>query len=363
MDNIIRPDLLNFKSYSSARDEAKNGKIWLNANESPYDVELSAQTKINRYPEKQDTRLVSKVAELFKIKPNQLVISRGSDEVIDLLVRLCCTAGEDAIITTPPTYGMYGVSARLQNAENIQIPLLKQNNFQCDLPSMLAMKDSAHKIKIIFICSPNNPTGNVINKTDILNLCEAYHDKSLIVVDEAYIDYADAESVVEYIERYKNLVILRTFSKAYGLAGARIGFLLANETIVQWLLKIIAPYPLSAVITEYVLNHLTAERLVKVDAQIKSIKLERDRLFNTIKNMAWVKKIWPSEANYLLIETDDAQNVMAYCAKQGIVIREMFDKPGLDKAIRISVGTPEQNSILIKVLSSPDLIRVTGEMS
>ncbi|HEV2614240.1 MAG TPA: histidinol-phosphate transaminase [Gammaproteobacteria bacterium] len=351
MDNIVRADLINFNAYSSARDEAKSGKIWLNANESPYDVELSNKTKINRYPEKQSADLSHKIAGLFKIKKNQLIISRGSDEVIDLLVRLCCTAGEDAILICPPTYGMYAVSARLQNAEIIQVPLLKSTDFQLDMESILNMKNKQNKnIKIIFLCSPNNPTGNLIKKEDIFSLCEAYAGKSLIVVDEAYIDYADAKSLAEYINKYKNLVILRTFSKAYGLAGARIGFLLANQEIIRWLLKIIAPYPLSAVIAEYVLNRLSDERLADIKNQINAIKAERLKLLTAIKNMPWVKRIWPSEANYLLIETQDAQKIMRTCAEQGVVIREMFDKPGLDHAIRITVGTPEQNTVLIKVL-------------
>ncbi len=348
MDNIIREDLRNFKSYSSARDEAKSGKIWLNANESPYDCELNNKTKINRYPEKQSAELANKVAELFGVTAAQLLISRGSDEAIDLLVRLCCTAEKDNILICPPTYGMYAVSAKLQNAGIIEIPLVKSNGFQLDCDTILEQQNK--NIKIIFICSPNNPTGNVLNKADILKICEAYAGKSLIVVDEAYIDYADTPSMAEYINQYKNLVILRTFSKAYGLAGARIGFLLANSEIVQWLLKIIAPYPLSAVITEYVLNVLSNQKLKVINSQLSIIKAERLRLLNALKNKAWVKKIWPSDANYLLIETTNALEIMQLCANNGIVIREMFDKPGLDNAVRITIGTPEQNQALINIL-------------
>ncbi|MDX2163940.1 MAG: histidinol-phosphate transaminase [Gammaproteobacteria bacterium] len=348
MDNIVREDLKTFKSYSSARDEAKNGRIWLNANESPYDIELSDQTKINRYPDKQNSALVSKVAELFQIKSEQLLISRGSDEAIDLLVRLCCTAGKDNILICPPTYGMYSVSAKLQNAGIIQIPLKKNKGFQLDVEGILANQNN--NIKIIFICSPNNPTGNSINKSDILKACEAYAGKSLVVVDEAYVDYADENSMAEYIDQYKNLVILRTFSKAYGLAGARIGFLIANPEIIQWMLKVIAPYPLSAIVTEYCLDALSAARLQLINAQRDITKTERLKLFNALKDLTWVKKIWPSDANYLLIETKNAQVIMRKCAEHGVVIREMFDKPGLENAIRISIGTPEQNQELINVL-------------
>lgn len=342
MQNIVRPDLLKFNSYSSARDEAKSGRVWLNANESPFN------THVNRYPEKQSKILVNKIAELYGIQSNQLIISRGSDEVIDLLVRLCCTAGEDSILICPPTYGMYGVSARLQNAEIIQIPLLKNNNFQLDMENILNQKNK--NIKIIFLCSPNNPTGNLLKKEDVFLLCESFKNKSLVVVDEAYIDYADTQSLSEYINTYKNLVILRTFSKAYGLAGVRIGFLLANQEIINWLLRIIAPYPLSAVVTEYVLHKLTAERLAEISHQITLIKSERSKLLSAIGKMGWVKKIWPSEANYLLIETQDAKKIMDVCSDNGIIIREMFDKPGLENAIRISVGLPNENDELLGIL-------------
>lgn len=342
LENIIRTDLLKFNAYSSARDEAKKGRIWLNANESPFN------TQFNRYPEKQSPDLINKISELFEINPNQLIISRGSDEVIDLLVRLCCTAGEDSILICPPTYGMYSVSARLQNAEIIQVPLLKNHHYQLDMENILNKKNK--NIKIIFLCSPNNPTGNLLKKEDVFLLCEAYKDKSLVVVDEAYIDYADSQSLAEYISKYSNLVILRTFSKAYGLAGVRMGFLLANQEIIHWLLKIIAPYPLSAVVTEYVLNNLSSARLVEIQQQIAVTKSERERLFNQIEKMPWVKKIWPSEANYLLIETHDAKKIMNVCASKGIIIREMFDKVGLENAIRISIGLPEENDELIAIL-------------
>lgn len=346
--NLIRSDLREFSAYSSARDEVNEGSIWLNANESPFDFELHEGVTLNRYPKKQPSKLLQRLAAIFNVENDQIAVARGSDEMIDLLIRLFCSAGKDAILTCSPTYGMYSVYARLQGAQIVNIPLLKDNNFQIDLSSVLLNKND--NIKIIFLCSPNNPTGNLFKKEDILRLCREVSNKSIVVIDEAYIDYADAASLASYINEYDNLVILRTLSKAYGLAAARFGVLLANKDIIQWILKIIAPYPLPSLITKLVFDALSPQLLLQVQQEIACIKSERSRLFNTLKDLSFIKKVWPSEANFLLIETDSSQKVMDACAKQGIILRSMFDKPNLNNAIRITVGLPEENDSLIKVL-------------
>src|SRR3990167_865954 len=346
--SLIRPDLREFSPYSSARDEAIEGSIWLNANESPFDFELHEGVTLNRYPEKQPIKLIQRLASIFNVENDQIAVSRGSDEMIDLLIRLFCSAGKDAILTCSPTYGMYSVYARLQGTQIVNIPLLKGNNFQIDLSSILYNKNN--NIKIIFICSPNNPTGNLLKKEDILRLCKEVANKSIVVIDEAYIDYADATSLANHINEYDNLVILRTLSKAYGLAAARFGVLLANKNIIQWILKIIAPYPLPSLITKLVFDALSPQLLLQVQQEIICIKSERTRLFNALKDIPFIKKVWPSEANFFLIETDCSQKVMDACAKQGIILRSQFDKIDLNNAIRITVGLPEENNQLIQVL-------------
>ncbi len=346
--NLIRPDLQDFVSYSSARDEAKAGRLWLNANESPYELAFESIVNLNRYPEKQPSEIIEKIATLFKVRKNQLILTRGSDEAIDLLVRLFCIAGKDSIISCPPTYGMYSVSARLQGASIIEIPLIKEKGFQLDLPTILSAKEK--NPKIIFLCSPNNPTGNLLRREDILALCKTYANKSLIVIDEAYIDFANEPSLASSIDEFENLAILRTFSKAHGMAGARLGVLLANEGLIQWLLKIIAPYPLPAITNQLLENVLSKNRALETHTQIASIKSERQRIHEALEKLPFIKKVWSSQANYILALTENSDKIMKICAENGIIIRSMFDKKGLENCIRISVGLPEENSELLKVL-------------
>lgn len=345
--NLIRPDLRDFSPYSSARDEATEGNIWLNANESPFNFECPSGIKLNRYPEKQPTRLIEKMATHFQVQKKQIAISRGSDEMIDLLIRLFCTAQKDAILTCGPTYGMYSVYARLQGAQVMNIPLLKNKNFDIDLSAILNINK---QIKIIFICSPNNPTGNLFKKNDILKICKTYAKKCIVVIDEAYIDYADASSLSDYINQYDNLVILRTLSKAYRFAAARLGILLANEYIIQWILKIMAPYPMSTLVTEFVYDSLSPEFLLELKNEIACIKSERERLFIALAGLPCVEKIWPSSANFLLIETESSKEVMDACASSGIILRSIPTSIDLQNAIRITVGLPEENDQLLNVL-------------
>lgn len=349
LTNLIRADLREFAPYKSARDEPKRGNVWLNANESPFDFEMQNGIKLNRYPEKQPAQLIKRLADILDVAIDQIAVSRGSDEMIDLLIRLFCSSGQDAIVTCTPTYGMYAVYAKLQGCQVIEIPLLKNSNFQIDVATILAHKNN--NVKIIFLCSPNNPTGNRLKKEDIHFIAKTLANQCIIVVDEAYIDYADEDSLSNDINAFDNLVILRTMSKAYGLAAARFGILLANKHIIQWILKIMAPYPLSSLITKLVFDALSPQAILQVQQEIACVKLERSRLYEELKTMPFVKKIWPSEANFLLIETNASQKIMEICADEGIILRSMFDKKGLEDALRITVGTPEQNKRLIQVLN------------
>lgn len=346
--NLIRPDLREFDAYSSARDEANQGKIWLNANESPYPFEVQDGLIVNRYPEKQPRKLIEQLATIYNVGRDQMVLSRGSDEVIDLLTRLFCTAGKDAIITCPPTFGMYSISGKLQAARVIEIPLLQKDNYQLDVESILSYRDT--EVKIIFLCSPNNPTGNIFKREDILNLCKQYTNKSIVVVDEAYIEFSEASSLANDINQYENLVILRTFSKAYGLAGARCGLLLAQKEIIRWIKKIIAPYPLSSLSIQLIYQTVTTDRFRQIQQQIFCIKSERKRLFNELKLIPCIKKVWPSEANFILVDVSDVKKVMLETAKQGIILRDMSNKMFLEQAVRMTIGLPDENNKLIDSL-------------
>jgi len=348
---LIRPDLRDFIAYSSARDEAKYGKIWLNANESPYDYEYD-QIPLNRYPTKQPADILQALANYYQLQPSNILLSRGSDEGIDLLVRLFCTAGRDAILICPPTFGMYSVCAKLQGAKIIEVPLQKTTGFQLDVKQIKQVWDEA--LKLVFLCSPNNPSGNVLAMADILDLCEYLAGKGMVVVDEAYIDFAEASTLVSAIATYPNLVILRTFSKAFGLASARIGTLLATEELVSWLLKIIAPYPLPALSCAVLWEALTAARLAEVQQHIDVIKTERAILQQRLQELACVKHVWDSSANFLLVETSNAEWVIQRCAAAGIVLRDMSNKIHLENCVRISIGTPLENQQLITVLQQID---------
>ncbi|MFI4954494.1 MAG: histidinol-phosphate transaminase [Gammaproteobacteria bacterium] len=350
--NLIRDDLKNFKPYSSARDESKeNDMIFLNANESPWEYTQTLDNIVlNRYPSKQPKELLPQLAELYQVLEEQLMMLRGSDEAIDLLIRLFCSAREDAIMICPPTFGMYAVGAALQGVEVIEVPLYKAQDYQLNYSDLLLKWTP--KVKIVFLCSPNNPTGNLLNPREIINLCNTLSGKSIVVVDEAYIEFSDQESMTSYLDQCENLVVLRTFSKAFGLAGARCGFLLAQKEIVDWIRYIVAPYPLSSMVIEVVAQALSSARLQEVQDHILTIQAERGYLFKELKNISWIKKVWVSAANYILIEVEDAAKTMQFCNEKGFVLRDMSSKPQLENCIRISIGKPEENKLLLQAMQS-----------
>jgi len=343
--DLIRPDLRHFKPYSSARDEAKQGKIWLNANESPWDY---SHAGFNRYPEKQPAILINKMSALYGIQPEQLALLRGSDEAIDLLTRLFCRAEKDAVMICPPTFGMYAVCAHLQGVDIIEVPLKKENDFQLDTQAILNVWTSA--VKLIYICTPNNPTANTIPEADILKLCEHFRGKSIVVVDEAYVEFSSGGSMATHIPQYENLAVLRTFSKAYGLAGTRFGAILAQAELIRWINAIAAPYPLPSPTIDVTIKALACENLAKVQTDIVCIKQQREYLMAELKASPLIRKIWPSDANFILVEAVDSEKMMQICMKQGIVLRHMHGKPGLENCIRISIGTPEENQALLAAL-------------
>lgn len=349
--SLVRDDLKKFQPYSSARKEATSGSIFLNANESPWNnfESLKNVKDLNRYPDPQPKILIEELANFYQTDTSQILITRGSDEAIDLLVRLFCYAGKDSVIFCPPTYGMYEISARLQGANIILAPLIKNAGFQIDLQKIKNLSDSS--VKLIFLCSPNNPTGNLLDASAIFDLCKKFSNKTLVVVDEAYIEYAGSESFTQKIKEYKNLVVLRTFSKALGLAGARCGALISHPDLIAWLNKIIAPYPLSKLTVNLALQALSEKNLVNVKNQIESNTFERKKLMNFFSGCSWVKKIWPSQTNFLLMEVKDSKEILEKCLKNGIILRDMQNKKGLKNCIRVSIGSPDENYTLIKVLS------------
>jgi len=345
--NLARPEIIAMNAYSSARSEQNIGKIWLDANENPWDNDEGEF--YNRYPDPQPAAILKRVAEIYGIPADHILISRGSDEAIDLLTRVFCHAGQDHILICPPTYGMYEVSATIQNAGVTAIPLLKEQNFALDTELLLSSWQP--RIKLIFLCSPDNPTGISLSVVDILKICEKLMGKAIVVVDEAYVEFSDQDSLSQYIQQYPNLVILRTLSKAYGLAGVRCGFTLANPTIIQLMRKVIAPYPLPRPVVKIILQNLNAVGVEKVKNQIKIINLEKNKLFDFLDEQKFVKRVWRSDTNFILFEVENAKKVMETCQARGVVIRNRSHEYDLGNCVRATVATPAENQLLMEALA------------
>jgi histidinol-phosphate aminotransferase len=356
-DNLIRENLKNFKGYSSARKEENNGNILLNANESPYNNFYSIgnyNISLNRYPEQQPLSILKIMSEYYNINLDQLIITRGSDEGIDILIRTFCNSNEDSILICPPTYGMYEICAQIQGAKICYAPLKKEDNFQIDI-SLILNKINNNNIKIVFLCTPNNPTGNLLNEDDILLLCKKTTDKVLIVVDEAYIEYSGKNSLITKLSSYQNLIILRTLSKSFGLAGIRCGSLIAHNKLIEILKNILPPYPISVLNTAIIEENFKEKNMELMKERILQINNERERIKNRLLNLKNIKKIYTSYANYLLIEFENYLIAFNELKNNGITVRNMNDHVNLKNCIRISVGSIEENNKLVYVLSNMEL--------
>lgn len=340
INQLARQDIVALKAYESARSLVTSSKHFLDANENPFDDENG----FNRYPKQQPTELVNKLANLYQVNPNHLLVTRGSDEGIDILIRTFCLAYQDAILCCPPTYGMYEISAQIQGVACHKV-LLKQDDFSLDLEAILNAWQS--KYKIIFLCSPNNPTGNLLNQNDIFALCEKLKEQALIVVDEAYIEFSSQQSLSTAIEQYSNLVVLRTLSKAYGLAGMRCGALIAHEDIIALVKKVLAPYPIPQATVQVVSAMLQPELIIQKKQQVMLIKNEREKLLEFLKNKKNKCHVFDSDTNFILIKTSAYKNIYQQALKNGIVLRVRDPE-----YLRISIGTTEQNQLLMEILTN-----------
>lgn len=342
---LARPEIVDLVPYSSARREQSTGKVWLNANENPWQHNDS----LNRYPDPQPIKLISTLSEIYEVEPEKILACRGSDEAIDLLLRVFCNAKEDGIIICPPTYGMYKIAAQIQGAQIVSVPLLLPD-FALDVSGVLSAWRP--NLKLIMLCSPNNPTANLLSTEDILSLCGQLKDQALIVVDEAYIEFASTDSLVKQIDQYPNLVILRTLSKAYGLAGARCGVVLAQSYIIELLKKVLAPYPIPRPMVDLVVANLSNEGLTKMQVQVDELLVQRQLLIEFLNQLSIVEKVWPSETNFILVRFSCLTKVMQACLTNAVVIRDRSKELGLENCARITVGTPIENQILMEVLNN-----------
>jgi len=346
---LLREELRGFAGYASARREASGGSILLNANESPWSSPGDA-LGLNRYPDPQPAELVARLAALYGVAPDCLLVGRGSDEAIDLLIRAACRAGQDAILISPPTFGMYAVCARVQDAAVQSVPLRVDRGFALDVDAVIAALDA--RTRIVFVCSPNNPTGSAVPLADVARLAEATAGRTLLVVDEAYAEFSDAPSALGLRARHPHLAVLRTLSKAYALAGARIGSLIGDPSLVAVLRSIMAPYPLPTPCVAAALAALGDSAVALARSRIALLRQERMRLARALRGLPTVLTVFDSDANFLLVRFRDAAATYRQCLDAGVVLRDPSRHPGLENCLRISVGTPEENERVLRLLAS-----------
>lgn len=340
INNLIRPSVKALKPYSSARDEFKDfGKnmVFLDANENPF------ENGVNRYPDPQQCKVKAMLTKIKNISTQNILLGNGSDEVLDLVFRAFCEPNQDNVIILPPTYGMYEVLANVNAVGLIKVELT--SDFQPQVEQIL--NASNNNSKILFLCSPNNPSGNSFNSNEAETLIKKF--QGIVVIDEAYIDFSEHESWLKRIEEFPNLIISQTLSKAYGMAGIRLGVCYASEVIISTLNKIKPPYNVNELTQQHVLERLKDQDIVK--NQVKSILNERALLIEAFKGISFISKIYPTDANFILVKVDDATIRYNKLIEKGIVIRNRTNQPLCENCLRFTVGTPDENKKLINVLN------------
>jgi len=340
---LLRPMVREMAAYRSARDDFEDfeaQKTFLDANENPFESE------VNRYPDPLQRKLKTALSEIKGVKPDQILLGNGSDEVLDLIFRAFCEPGQDEVILLPPTYGMYGVLAQLNNIRAHAVSL--NTDFELDLEAITAKVDK--KTKVIFVCSPNNPTGNTIPLSQIEALLKRF--KGLVVVDEAYVDFAEQTSALSLLDAYPKLMICQTFSKAYGLAGIRLGIGFADPLIISYLNKIKPPYNINILTQKAAMASLKQKKAV--EQQVKELIAERQNMEKALLNFNFVRKIFPSNANFLLIQVDDANKRYSQLIENDIVVRNRSSLIGCENCLRVTIGTPQENIKFMNVCKSID---------
>ncbi|TWX54543.1 histidinol-phosphate transaminase [Colwellia hornerae] len=352
-DKLARAELVDMVPYQSARrlyasgsdsSSATSNKIWLNANEASgpgiYTIESSC---INRYPDFQPDNLINAYSEYAGLSPANILATRGADEGIELIIRTFCKAYQDSILICPPTYGMYAISAENHGADIMRVPLVDN---QLDVESI---RSQVGNVKVVFLCSPGNPTGNVLTTDSIRTVLDMFGDSAIVVVDEAYIEFSPETSTASWLKDYPQLVILRTLSKAFALAGLRCGFTLANADIITMLSKVIAPYPISAPVADIASKALAKLALEQVSIRVQETVILRRQLFDWLKDQDWCAKVFNSDANFILFRAVDTEtkNFIFDCLRQqGILIRDQSAQQQLADCLRISIGSERELSLL-----------------
>ena len=337
IEKLLRENIRILKPYSSARDEyTGEAMVFLDANENPFNQPY------NRYPDPLQRELKVEISKMKGCRPEQIFLGNGSDEPIDLLFRAFCEPGKDNIVTIDPTYGMYQVSADINNVVIRKVLLKDDFDFSADD----LLKESDEKTKLIFLCSPNNPTGNLLDKSEILKVTKEF--KGLVVVDEAYIDFAPGASLLSELDQFENLVVLQTFSKAWGMAAIRLGMAFASEAVINVLNKIKYPYNIN------ILTQQKALELIKKEEEknewVKTLITERDKIAEQLIDLPFVQKVYASEANFILVQMHDARGIYEFLVENGIIVRDRSKVVLCNDSLRITIGSEEENEILMEKL-------------
>ncbi len=343
LQNLLRENIKNLTPYSSARDEFQGeASIYLDANENAYGSPL--ETNYNRYPDPLQFNVKTKITAIKGVPPRNIFLGNGSDEAIDILFRSFCRPGIDNVILVPPTYGMYQVSANINDIKVQNIPLTTE--YQLNMEGIAEAINP--NTKLIFVCSPNNPTGNSINREDVETLLANFN--GIVVVDEAYINYSRQKSFIQELTEYGNLVVLQTLSKAWGLAGLRIGMAFASEEIIEVFNRVKPPYNINEASQKLALQAL--DNISQVNSWIKETLLERDQLVLGLKNLSFVIDIFPSDANFILVKTASPKAIYQFLVEKGIIVRDRSKVELCEGCLRITVGTPVENTQLLHTLTA-----------
>ena len=343
--NLSNPHIEALEPYMSARRIGGKGEVWLNANELPFPRQPMSLdvSDYHRYPDEGPDLVQAAYAEYAGLQPDQVLALRGADEAIDLLLRAYCQSGTDGVIISSPTYGMYQVCANIQNADVIDVPLTE--DYQLDVPAILAQDG----IKLVFICNPNNPTGNSFNREDILTILRFFEGRAVVVIDEAYIEFCSGETLTPEMANFENLVVVRTMSKAFGLAGVHVGYLLANETVMTIMRKVSAPYPLADPCAQIALHSLNESATQLMSNQVNQISQIRDSFCEALIDIPDVTNVVPSVTNFVLVFFRNGEATWDALNEAGVVARRI-PCPRLSEAIRFTIGTTEEMAMVIKVL-------------
>lgn len=348
--SLARPEIVTLKAYAHA--------AWLpsltrlHANEAPWRPSGdSTSAGLNRYPEPQPRALIDRLAALYGVPATQVLGTRGADEAIDVLSRIYLRAGTDAILQCSPTFGMYQVAARIQGAEVIELPLNRDQGWSIDATRLLAAWRP--NIKLVYLCSPNNPTGNLLDHAALEHICMALDGRAIVVIDEAYIEWSRTASLAASLGRFQTLAILRTLSKAHALAGARIGALLASPELIELARRVIPPYALAQPTVEAALRALEPTEIAASQSRLEALLVEKEYLRRGLAASPLVEKVWPSDANFLMIECRDAEKFMRNSIAGGLIVRDLRAHPALPRSLRVSVGTRAENDALLRCVGPP----------